>query len=425
MNNWILEPFGELANFKNGLNFRAGETGYSLKVLGVGDFKQRTKLDQVAEISSIHTDKKIDKSYLLQDGDLVFVRSNGNPALVGRCMLICTNNECISYSGFTIRARLNSDKTSPEFVSLLMQGGLLKDVLKRDGRGTNISNLNQEILSKLQIPLPPSKEQKKLLELFDLWDKAIEKTEVQINHKLKFRDSLANKLLFGKDRTLIQKNKATFHNEKWFKTPTDWSIVKIKNVANEIIEKNSCNTEYTVLSCSKYIGFVESLNYFKKKVYSDNTENYKIIRRGDFGYPSNHIEEGSIGLQNICNTGIVSPIYTVFRVDQEKVNPDYLYKLLKTNLYRHIFQASTSSSVDRRGSLRWKEFSKIEIPLPNIEEQTKIANTINVFDKEIVILKELLEKYRLQKRGLMQKLLTGEWQVPSQSTEEILKEVKT
>ncbi|WP_112135314.1 restriction endonuclease subunit S [Marinomonas primoryensis] len=292
-------------------------------------------------------------------------------------------------------------------------------------QGASRYKLNKATLNKLPILVPPIKEQLEIYKLLTTWDSAIEKTEALITLKKQIRNSSANRLLFGQDRVLDKKRGSKYQNAKWFNVPHDWSITKIQDVAREVVERNSCESKYTVLSCSKYIGFVESLKYFKKKVYSDNTENYKIIRLGEFGYPSNHIEEGSIGLQNLCDTGIVSPIYTVFRVNDDQINSDYLYKLLKTDIYRHIFQASTSSSVDRRGSLRWKEFSKIEIPLPDINEQNKIANTINSFDREIHLLKELLEKYRLQKRALMQKLLTGEWQIRdiSEVSEETAKEM--
>ncbi|EPJ44187.1 MAG: hypothetical protein OFPII_36340 [Osedax symbiont Rs1] len=293
------------------------------------------------------------------------------------------------------------------------------------GTSNSMKNITKSELLTLPVPIPPLPEQKNIASFLECWDSAIEKTEALIALKSQSRELSANRLLFGQNRILDPNSNPKYQKTKWFKAPHDWSITKIQDIASEVVARNSCESTHTVLSCSKHVGFVESLKYFKKKVYSDNTENYKIIKYGEFGYPSNHIEEGSIGLQNLCEIGIVSPIYTVFQVNDKKISSDFLYKLLKTNTYRHIFQVSTSSSVDRRGSLRWKEFSKIEIPLPSLDEQTAIANTINIFDREITILKQLLENYRLQKRGLMQKLLTGEWQVniTTKATEEVSKAV--
>ena len=88
-------------------------------------------------------------------------------------------------------------------------------------------------------------------------------------------------------------------------------------------------------------------------------------------------EEGSIGLQDIVDAGLVSPIYTVFRFAPDRIDNRYAYSVLKTSLYRHIFDVSTSASVDRRGSLRWTEFSSIPFPVPPLEEQSAIVEVIS------------------------------------------------
>lgn len=399
MNNWTLELFGNLADFKNGLNFRAGETGHELKVLGVGDFKERTKLEQVTDISSIHTEKKIDKSYLLQDGDLVFVRSNGNPALVGRCMQIFTNNEDISFSGFTIRARLKTDKTTPEFISLLMQGGLLKNILKRDGRGTNISNLNQDILSKLQIPIPSKAEQMALLSVFGCWDNAIEKTEALIAAKEKQFEWLCTNLLSGRKKSFGFTGKSI---------PTAFgSIFSLFKKVN-----TSC-ADYEVLSVTKD-GIVSQSEYFNKEVASKDKSKYLIVDKDTLVMSGLNFWMGAIDFQTIRDTGIVSPAYKTFKVNEGPYNRDYLRFFIRSHYMTKILLDSSiqgASIVRRNLDMEWLSNSLID--LPNLEEQIDIANILSLAEKEIDGLKLLAEKYRSQKRGLMQKLLTGEWQVGS------------
>lgn len=93
------------------------------------------------------------------------------------------------------------------------------------------------------------------------------------------------------------------------------------------------------------------------------------------------------------------------------VDGDYAYAVLKTGLYRHIFEVSTSASVDRRGSLRWSEFSKIPFPVPMLVEQKAIAEVLRTSQADIDGLTAEIEALTQQKRGLMQKLLTGEWPV--------------
>jgi type I restriction enzyme S subunit len=280
----------------------------------------------------------------------------------------------------------------------------ITDFLSR--QGANRYKLNKATLEKLPILLPPLTEQKAIADLLSTWDEAINKTKQLIQAKEKQLRQMSRWLLFGHKRLGNQKNE--FIDGHFFKYPSDWALVKIGKIAKEVSTRNG-EPEETVLSCSKYDGFVNSLDYFGKQVFSCDTSNYKVVKKGQFGYPSNHVEEGSIGLLEHCEKGIVSPIYVVFEVSKEKVHPPYLYKLLKTCVYRHIFQVSTSASVDRRGSLRWSDFSKIKVLVPSLDEQQQIAETLSLALQEINLLKQLADKYKIQERSLMQKILTGEW----------------
>jgi type I restriction enzyme S subunit len=72
---------------------------------------------------------------------------------------------------------------------------------------------------------------------------------------------------------------------------------------------------------------------------------------------------------------------------------------------------NTSGSIARRGALRWDEFALIKVFLPSVPEQQRIAAVLNTSDREIDLLQKQLEALKEQKRGLMQKLLTGEIRV--------------
>lgn len=190
------------------------------------------------------------------------------------------------------------------------------------------------------------------------------------------------------------------------KLPKDWEERRICEIACEVSDRNSANDDLPVLSCTKYDGLVDSLKYFKRKVFSDDISKYKLVPRNHFAYATNHIEEGSIGYQDFYDKALISPIYTVFKTGLEIYDP-FLFFLLKTELYRHIFEINTSASVDRRGSLRWKEFSQIKIPLPPAKEQKVIAEILSTWDQAIEALSKLINAKIRLKRGLMQKLLTG------------------
>lgn len=164
-----------------------------------------------------------------------------------------------------------------------------------------------------EITIPPLPEQRKIAAILSTWDKAITTTEQLLANSQQQKKALMQQLLTGKKRFGISADRCEFQKTRYGVIPKDWEYPAIKDVCTQVTKKNSESAEYPVLSCSKHDGFVDSLKYFKKKIYSDDTSGYRLIHRGCFGFPSNHIEEGSIGLQNLYDTGIVSPIYVVFQ----------------------------------------------------------------------------------------------------------------
>ena len=262
----------------------------------------------------------------------------------------------------------------------------------------------------IPIHIPHLPKQKKIAAILATWDEALEQTRKLIDAKNRRKKALMQQLLTGKKRLSGFSKSKGRNSYRFFDLPEDWKCSQIRDIAQEYSERNTGRDERTVLSCSKHLGFVESSEYFGKQVFSADTSNYKVIRRNYFGYPSNHIEEGSIGLLLSHDIGIVSPIYTVFQCN-DSVIPEYLYAVFKTVTFKHIFAISTNASVDRRGSLRWRAFSLIRVPLPSIKEQQAIVKVLNVVDNELFQLERKLKKLEKQKRGLMQKLLTGEVRV--------------
>jgi type I restriction enzyme S subunit len=152
---WEAKPLGKCGTFKNGMNYTQRDSGYNVRCLGVGDFGDLYRIDSVYGISEISLSVKPAPDYLLRDGDIVFVRSNGNRELVGRSVEIFPGEEELTFSGFCIRYR----NESPDLLTLYLNHTLhlpsMKAALLSDGRGANIQNVNQQALSNLLIPLPP------------------------------------------------------------------------------------------------------------------------------------------------------------------------------------------------------------------------------------------------------------------------------
>ena len=107
---------------------------------------------------------------MLQDGDIVFVRSNGNKALVGRCLVVYPHNTPTTYSGFCIRYRLTSDEVNTSYLLRVLKADSMRK--KMIGHGANIQNLNQKTLATLNIPIPPMELQEQFAEFVNQTDKS-------------------------------------------------------------------------------------------------------------------------------------------------------------------------------------------------------------------------------------------------------------
>ena len=162
---WEKKRLGDCGTLKNGMNFAATDSGYTIRSLGVGDFKDRYSIDDTETLSEISLKAAPSEDYLLHDGDIVFVRSNGNKELVGRCLLVYPKNVPTTYSGFCIRFRKNFDLLDADFLLHFMKAESSRKILNGK-EGANISNL-KKILGDFELPLPSLPEQKRIVKELD------------------------------------------------------------------------------------------------------------------------------------------------------------------------------------------------------------------------------------------------------------------
>lgn len=355
------------------------------------------------------TDLEID-NFALQSGDVIITKDSETPDDIGVPSVVVENFPNVLCGYHLALLRPKKDLADSIYVANAISHNNVRRQFARLANGVTRFGLTKSVIENTYIPLPPCDEQRKIGAILALWRKAIGNIETLLKEKQHLKQALMQKLLTGKLRfkEFIKSNMKT--KTHYGVIPGDWEYSKVEEIADEVSDRNEKGRNIPVLSCTKYDGLVDSLQYFGKRIFSEDTSDYKIVRRDQFAYATNHIEEGSIGLLDSLDKGLVSPMYTVFKTD-ENVYAPYLYKVFKTELYRHIFEANTSGSIDRRGGLRWKQFSQIHIPLPSIEEQKKIFACIDTRDREIRLLQQLVEALKTQKKGLMQKLLTGKIRV--------------
>ena len=167
---WKTKPLLDMGTCKNGMNFHYADSGLEINCLGVGDFKDYSVIENTDQLPIISLKEEPSDEYLLKDEDIVFVRSNGNKALVGRSVAVYPGDVKTTFSGFCIRYRKHDSEVSVPYLLRVLKADSVR--LKMAGRGANIQNLNQKILGNLVIPVPPTELQNQFSDFVKQVDKS-------------------------------------------------------------------------------------------------------------------------------------------------------------------------------------------------------------------------------------------------------------
>lgn len=275
-----------------------------------------------------------------------------------------------------------------------------KHEFERQAVGSTIKTIGLPFFKKLRIAAPPYLEQQKIANILATWDKAISITERLIENSTQQKKALMQQLLTGKKRLLDDEGKR-FEGE-WVKT-------ELRKLLKEEGARNKGDKIQRVLSVTNHSGFVLPEEQFSKRVASKDTSNYKIVRKGQFGYNPSRINVGSFARLDEYEEGVLSPMYVVFSVLPKKLNSDYFHQWMHSHEAKQRINNSTQGSV--RDSVNFSSLEAISLSIPNIEEQQKISTVLTNADKEIELLEQQLADLQQEKKALMQVLLTGKKRV--------------
>lgn len=185
---WITKPLIDMGNCKNGMNFHYNKNGCEVKCLGVGDFKDLSIINNIESLPTVSLNEMPSEEYMLRDNDIVFVRSNGNKALVGRSIVIYPGDVPTTFSGFCIRYRKYDDSIIVPYLLHVLKTDSFRN--KMVGRGANIQNLNQQILASLIIPVPPLELQNQFASFVQEIDKSRSRIQKSLEASQELFDSL-------------------------------------------------------------------------------------------------------------------------------------------------------------------------------------------------------------------------------------------
>jgi type I restriction enzyme S subunit len=399
MKDWHRKTIGDLCHFSNGHGFTPRDWA-----------KKGWPIIRIQNLNGSENfnyfDGEPDPSWIVEPGELLYAWA-GVPGVSFGPTIWQGPRGLLNQHIYRVTPHDNIDR---DWLYAALKGVTYRIERKAHGFKSSLLHVKKSDITDQHIYKPKLEEQKEIARIINIEDLYIGLTECLIAAKLERRLWLMQQLLTGMRRLPGFVHSRAHRKTPFGLLPVDWTYPRIGEIAKEISERNGDDTAHPVLSCTKHQGLVDSLAYFGKRIFSEDLSNYKLVRKGQFAYATNHIDEGSIGYQDAYDEALISPIYTVFQTD-DTVDDRFLFLVLKTKTYRHIFASNTSASVDRRGSLRWSDFAKIHVPRPSIEEQQAIIKVIDTAGRELDLLRSQLTALREQKKGLMQQLLTGKLRV--------------
>lgn len=256
------------------------------------------------------------------------------------------------------------------------------------GSSASMKNISQKRFKRLRIPVPPLDEQQRILNHLGTWDRVIEQVDALIEQKRERLHGLRQRLLTGEVRF------------PEFDEP--WIQVKLGDVFSERDETE--NGHLDLLAVTMDDGVIPREQLDRRDTSSSDKSNYRRAIPGDLVYNSMRMWQGVSGIAP--EEGIVSPAYTVC-VPEDGLEANFVRHLFQhdaiINLFRRYSQGLTSDT----WKLRFEHFAQIEVEIPSSEEQRQIAEVLDTAEIEINTLEEKRDALQRQKKGLMQRLLTG------------------
>lgn len=385
---WKAKTLDTLMNFKNGINASGDKFGKGIKCISVMDILNNSYIMYDIIKGYVDIDEKTLHSFSVGYGDVVFQRSSENVTDAGRANVYMDKEKFATFSGFVIRGKRKTDY-EPMFMNALLSTFSVRKQIMVKAQGAQHINIGQEILSSVVVIIPHLSEQQKIADFLSTIDTVIEKQQATVEAWEERKKGVMQKL---------------FSQEVRFKADDgsdfpDWEKKTLGNIFVERTERSMGGEE--LLSVTIAQGVIRQSDSDKRNNSSDNKSNYKVVKKNDLAYNTMRMWQGAEGVSDY--DGIVSPAYTIV-TPKAGNNVKYFEMFFKQLSMLHLFQRYSQGLTSDTWNLKFPAFAKIKCDVPCEKEQDKIVNCISLLDDVIKKQKEILEKWKELKKGLLQQM---------------------
>ena len=338
----------------------------------------------------------------LQNGDIV-ISDTAEDYTVGKATEVCNvGNNCVLSGLHTMAFRPPKETFALRYLGYYFNSPAYRAQLYSLIQGIKVCSISKSAISNTYIPVPPMEEQRKIAEILGVWDEAIEK-QSRLIEKLELRKrALMQRLLTGRTRL------------PGFTTP--WQKVKLDEICKRVTRRNEENNQ-NVMTISAQKGFVSQTDFFNKSVASSTLDNYYLVLKDEFCYNksySNGYPMGAIKRLKEADKAVVTTLYICFSIaDSKRLDINFFEQFCESGGLNRGLMKVANEGGRAHGLLNVTptDFFSLVMLLPTLPEQKAIAEVLTAADDEIATHRKKLDALRLQKRGLMQQLLTGKTRV--------------
>lgn len=189
--------------------------------------------------------------------------------------------------------------------------------------------------------------------------------------------------------------------------PKEWKNVKFSDIFSESIEYVNNLENIPLYSLTIENGVTPKTERYERSFLVKKDENnYKLVRPNDFVYNPMNLRFGALAKSKEKFNVVVSSYYNVFSVN-EKYNSDFMEYYLKSERMLYLYNSIATGSLKEKQRVHYSQFIELNLPIPSRKEQDGIANVLGKWNKAIILKEKLLKEKQKQKKGLMERLLTG------------------
>ncbi len=286
------------------------------------------------------------------------------------------------------------------FLLSLVQSERFVKVVLDNCTGTSYPAINANDLAEIEVAAPSDEsEAQKIGTIFRSIDNLI------TLHQRKFEK------LTNVKKSMLEKmfpQNGSSYPEIRFKGFTDpWEQRKLSEITDKVTEKNAGLQYVETFTNSAEFGIISQRDFFDHDIAKlGSLDGYYIVKNEDFVYNpriSTSAPVGPINRNKLGRTGVMSPLYTVFR--PHDIDTTYLEYFFKCG-YWHSFMNFNGDSGARsdRFSIRDNVFFQMPIPIPDIDEQRKIGELLTCLDNLITLHQRELEKLQNIKKSMLEKM---------------------